>query len=74
MTRRSAIGRRDLAILTLLARLDLRAGEIAALGLDDIDWLAGEISINGNGGRRDRLPGDGNGPRVYRNWMRCAVP
>jgi integrase/recombinase XerD len=36
--RRSRIGRRDFAILTVLARLGLRAGEVAALRLDDIDW------------------------------------
>ena len=40
-------GRRDLAILTLLARLGLRAGEVAALRLDDIDWRRGEITVAG---------------------------
>jgi site-specific recombinase XerC len=49
-------GRRDLAILTLLFRLGLRAGEVAALGLDDIDWRLGEITVQGKGNRRDRLP------------------
>jgi integrase len=54
--RRTAIGRRDYAILTLLVRLGLRAGEVAALTLDDIDWRAGELVVVGKGGRRDRLP------------------
>lgn len=54
--RRHAAGRRDLAILLLLVRLGLRAGEVAALNLDDIDWRAGELTVTGKGGRRDRLP------------------
>jgi integrase len=45
-----------LAILTLLARLGLRAGEVAALRLDDIDWRLGEITVRGKGNRHDRLP------------------
>jgi hypothetical protein len=52
---RTAAGRRDLAMLTLLARLGLRAGEVARLQLEDIDWRNGEIIIAGKGGRRDRL-------------------
>jgi integrase/recombinase XerD len=54
--RRTATGRRDYAILTVLVRLGLRAGEVAALTLDDIDWRAGELVVVGKGGRRDRLP------------------
>lgn len=46
---RTRTGRRDLAILTLLARLGLRAGEVAALRLDDIDWRRGEITVRGEG-------------------------
>jgi integrase/recombinase XerD len=49
-------GRRDRAILVLLARLGLRAGEVAGLELDDLDWRAGEISVHGKGSRRERLP------------------
>jgi hypothetical protein len=44
--RRRAIGGRDYAILVLLARLGLRATEVAALRLDDIDWQAGEIVVH----------------------------
>lgn len=54
--RETAIGRRDFAIITLLARLGLRRGEVAALSLDDIDWRAGELVIRGKGNRRERLP------------------
>lgn len=54
--RRTATGRRDYAVLLLLARLGLRAGEVTALTLDDIDWAAGEITVPGKGTRRDRLP------------------
>lgn len=54
--RRTAIGRRDCAILTVLVRLGLRAGEVAALALEDIDWRAGELVVVGKGGRRDQLP------------------
>jgi len=53
---RTPTGRRDLAILTLLVRLGLRAGEVAALMLDDIDWRRGEITVRGKGNRHDRLP------------------
>ena len=52
----TADGRRDLAMLTLLARMGLRAGEVAGLRLDDIDWRLGEITIAGKGNRRDKLP------------------
>ena len=43
-------------MLTLLARLGLRAGEVAALRLEDIDWRAGEITVRGKGRRSERLP------------------
>ncbi|MCA1677655.1 MAG: site-specific integrase [Actinobacteria bacterium] len=52
----TAPGRRDLAILTVLARLGLRAGEVAGLELDDVDWRAGEIVVRGKGRRSERLP------------------
>jgi site-specific recombinase XerD len=62
--RATANGRRDLAMLTLLARLGLRAGEVAALRLEDIDWRAGEITVCGKGRRSERLPlpADAGGP------------
>jgi integrase len=54
--RGTAIGCRDYAIVLLLARLGLRAGEVVALELSDIDWRGGEIVVHGKGNRRDRLP------------------
>ena len=54
--RGTATGRRDFAILTLLARLGLRAGEVAALHLDDVDWRRGEVTVRGKANRHDALP------------------
>lgn len=48
-------GRRDLAIVLLLARLGLRACEVAGLSLDDVDWRRGELVVSGKG-RAHRLP------------------
>jgi integrase/recombinase XerD len=52
----TAVGRRDHAIVVMLARLGLRAGEVAALTLDDIDWSQGEIVVRGKGNRTEALP------------------
>ena len=54
--RRTVPGRRDFAILTLLARLGLRRGEVAGLQLGQIEWRAGALVIDGKGSRRERLP------------------
>jgi integrase/recombinase XerD len=54
--RRTPTGRRDYAVMLLLARLGLRAGEVAGLELDDIDWRGGELVIVGKGNRAERLP------------------
>ena len=54
--RGAATGRRDYAVLVMLARLGLRRGEVAALKLEDVDWRAGELQIAGKGRRADRLP------------------
>jgi integrase/recombinase XerD len=54
--RRALVGRRDHAILLLLSRLGLRAGEVAAIGLDDIDWRSGLLLVSGKGARHDELP------------------
>src|SRR4029450_9657103 len=54
--RQTAKGQRDYAILLLLARLGLRAGEVVALTLDDLDWEAGELLVRGKGTRHDALP------------------
>jgi integrase/recombinase XerD len=54
--RRTGAGRRDYAILVVLARLGLRANEVALLTVDDVDWRAGEILVSGKGSRHERLP------------------
>lgn len=54
--RRTVAGRRDCAMLMLLARLGMRAGEVRELTLDDIDWRAGELVVKGKGRRLERLP------------------
>lgn len=54
--RATVTGRRDFAVLILLSRLGLRAGEVAGLLLEDIDWRAGEILVRGKGRRSERLP------------------
>ena len=54
--RRTTIGRRDYAIVLLLARLGLRAGEVAFLDLDDLDWDAGQVSVRGKRGHRTAMP------------------
>lgn len=52
----TAVGRRDYAILLMLARLGLRAIEAATLGLDDIDWQAGQLTLHAKGGERALMP------------------
>jgi integrase/recombinase XerD len=52
----SAIGKRDLAILLLLARLGLRAGDIVQMRLADIDWKGAWIHVSGKSRRQTRLP------------------
>ena len=54
--RDTTIGARDYAILLLLARLGLRAGEVAAIRLGDIDWRAGELLVRGKANRQELLP------------------
>ena len=54
--RRTRMGRRDFAVLTMLVRLGLRASELAGLRLDDIDWRAGSILIRGKGNQIEPLP------------------
>lgn len=64
--RRRTVGRRDYAVLLLMARLGLRAGEVAAIQLEDIDWRGGEILIHGKRDRQDRLPLPARGRRPSR--------
>lgn len=72
--RRTAVGRRDFAILMLLSRLGLRAGEVAGLRLDDLDWRNGEVVVRGKGNcvQRLPLPVDVGGAIVA--WLRRGRP
>jgi len=72
--RDSAAGRRDFAILVLLARLGLRAGEVAALDLGDICWRQGEITVRGKGSRRDILPLPVDVGEAVAGWLAGGRP
>jgi site-specific recombinase XerD len=72
--RSSALGRRDFAVLTLLVRLGLRAGEVAALELADIDWHAGELLIRGKGPKQERLPLPVDVGEAIVGWLRRGRP
>ena len=54
--RQASAGRRDRAMLILLARLGLRVGELVRLELSDFDWRGGEVTIRGKARRQERLP------------------
>lgn len=76
--RQKPLGRRNYAILLLLARLGLRAGEVVALDLDDIDWKEGLIAIRGKGGKSVLLPlpvdvGEAIADYLRRDRPRCSV-
>jgi len=72
--RQTATGRRDYAILLLLARLGLRAGETVALQLDDIDWRTGEILVRGKGLLHDRMPLPVDVGQALASYLRADRP
>lgn len=72
--RGSVAGRRDLAILLLLGRLGLRAGEVAALELGDINWRQGQITVRGKGSRRDSLPMPADVGEAVAGWLAGGRP
>lgn len=72
--RLSPTGQRDYAVLLLLTRLGLRRGEVAALGLDDIDWRAGELTIVGKGDCLERLPLPADAGEAIVAWLRGGRP
>jgi integrase/recombinase XerD len=61
-------------LLTLLVRLGLRAGEVAALNLDELDWRRGEITVRGKANRHDRLPLPGDVGQAIVDYLRYARP
>ena len=72
--RSTVAGIRDFAILTMLVRLGMRSGEIAALTLDDIDWRAGDIVVHGKGARVERLPLPADVGEAIAVYLRDARP
>jgi integrase/recombinase XerD len=62
------------ALLTLLARLGLRAGEVAALTLNDIGWRAGEITVRGKGNRGERMPLPADVGEAIAGYLRAGRP
>jgi site-specific recombinase XerD len=67
-------GRRDYAILLLLARLGLRAGEVVHMTLEDIDWDAGELVIRGKSRRENRLPLPVDVGKAFAQYLRHGRP
>ncbi len=72
--RGTAIGQRDYAILLLLARLGLRAGEVVALTLDDFDWNEGIVTVPGKGKRREPLPLPRDAGEGLTHYLRAGRP
>jgi site-specific recombinase XerD len=75
---RSACGMRDYAILLLLSRLGLRAGEVVSLTLDDIDWRAGQLTLHCKGHRSAQVPliaevGDALARYIQHGRPRCTT-
>lgn len=72
--RDTPVGRRDYAILLLLARLGLRAGEIVSLSLESIDWEAGVISLCGKGAQTAGLPLPAEVGEAIADYLRHGRP
>jgi site-specific recombinase XerD len=72
--RKTAVGRRDYAILLILARLGLRACEIKALTLGDLDWQEGLIKVRGKAGRYSQLPLPADVGEAIADYLRNARP
>ncbi|HVH72652.1 MAG TPA: tyrosine-type recombinase/integrase [Candidatus Dormibacteraeota bacterium] len=72
--RRTTVGRRDYAILLLLARLGLRAGEVFSLQLEDINWRVGEILVRGKGLLHERMPLPADVGQALTSYLRRGRP
>jgi len=72
--RQTAVGRRDYAILLLLARLGLRSGEVAGLNLGDIDWENGLFTVVGKGGHPSQLPLPADVGRAIAAYLKDGRP
>jgi integrase/recombinase XerD len=72
--RKTPLGRRDYVILLLLARLGLRACEIVALNLEDIEWENARITVRLKGGRRTQLPLPVDVGKALAQYLRYGRP
>jgi len=72
--RDTSVGRRDYAILMLLARLGLRSSEIVALTLESIDWEAGSIAVGGKGNQATSLPMPVEVGEAIADYLRHGLP
>ncbi|WP_284232746.1 tyrosine-type recombinase/integrase [Mycobacterium antarcticum] len=69
----TALGARDRALVTILVRLGLRAGEAAQLRIDDIDWASGRLRVTGKG-REHLLPLPVDVGQALETWLRLRPP
>ena len=67
-------GRRDYAVLLMLVRLGLRAGEVARMRLEDIDWRAGEVVVHGKDRRDERMPLPSDVGRALADYLGAGRP
>lgn len=72
--RRTTVGRRDYAVILILLRLGLRACEVAALRLEDLDWRSGQVTVHGKGQRVDPLPLPAEVGAAIAAYLRYARP
>jgi len=72
--RETPSGLRDYAVLVLLSRLGLRAGEVAAMQLADIGWRAGQVTVRGKGARVEELPLPADAGAAIAGWLRGGRP
>jgi site-specific recombinase XerD len=72
--RNTTVEKRNYAVLLLLARLGLRACEIVALNLEDIDWDNGRITIRSKGGRWAQLPLPDDAGEAIALYLRSGRP
>ncbi|MBB4189825.1 site-specific recombinase XerD [Sinorhizobium terangae] len=72
--RQTPMGRRDYAMILMLARLGLRSSEVITLDLDDIDWVAGQIRVRGKSSQRNDLPLSADVGEAIADYLRNGRP
>lgn len=72
--RDTPMGCRDYALLLLLTRLGLRAGEIVSLTLDSINWVAGSLTVRGKGRQPEALPLPSDVGEAIVNYLQQGRP